>query len=124
RQSTSNASGRKCIVGERSCESAQTPPPLRVVARSAHRPSRTIAGMRITRLARIVMVALKHGLDEFALGHERTRALRPFVNAFFFWRDLSSPRAVRLRQALEDLGPIFVKFGQMLSTRRDLLPTG
>src|SRR5437660_12436502 len=77
--------------------------------------------MRITRLARIVTVALKHGLDEFALGHERTRALRPFVNAFFFWRDLSSPRAVRLRQALEDLGPIFVTFGQMLSTRRDLL---
>ena len=32
------------------------------------------------------------------------------------------PRAVRLRQALEDLGPIFVKFGQVLSTRRDLLP--
>jgi len=79
--------------------------------------------MRITRLARIITVALKHGLDEFALGHERTRALRPFVNACFFWRDLSSPRAVRLRQALEDLGPIFVKFGQMLSTRRDLLPT-
>ena len=79
--------------------------------------------MRITRLARIVVVALKHGLDEFALGHERTRALRPLVNSFFFWRDLSSPRAVRLRQALEDLGPIFVKFGQMLSTRRDLLPT-
>src|SRR5438552_2869843 len=79
--------------------------------------------MRITRLARIVVVALKHGLDEFALGHERTRALRPIVNACLFWRDLSSPRAVRLRQALEDLGPIFVKFGQMLSTRRDLLPT-
>src|SRR5690242_21683684 len=79
--------------------------------------------MRVTRLARIITVALKHGLDEFALGHERTRALRPFVNACFFWRDLSSPRAVRLRQALEDLGPIFVKFGQMLSTRRDLLPT-
>src|SRR5690242_9914309 len=79
--------------------------------------------MRVTRLARIITVALKHGLDEFALGHERTRALRPFVNACFLWRDLSSPRAVRLRQALEDLGPIFVKFGQMLSTRRDLLPT-
>src|ERR1700757_2633913 len=78
--------------------------------------------MRITRLARIVTVALKHGLDEFALGHERTRALRPFVNACFFWRDLSSPRAQRLRLALQDLGPIFVKFGQMLSTRRDLLP--
>ena len=78
--------------------------------------------MRITRLARIVTVALRHGLDEFALGHERTRALRPFVNACLFWRDLSTPRAIRLRQALEDLGPIFVKFGQMLSTRRDLLP--
>ena len=39
-----------------------------------------------------------------------------------FWRDLSAPRAERLRQALEALGPIFVKFGQVLSTRRDLLP--
>ena len=79
--------------------------------------------MRVTRLARIVTVSLKHGLDEFALGHARTRALRPFVNAVLFRRDLSLPRAVRLRRALEDLGPIFVKFGQMLSTRRDLLPT-
>ena len=79
--------------------------------------------MRITRLARIVTVALKHGLDDFALGHERTRWMRPIVHGVLFWRDLSAPRAVRLRQALEDLGPIFVKFGQMLSTRRDLLPT-
>ena len=78
--------------------------------------------MRITRLARIATVALKHGLDEFVLGHERTRALRPIVKTALFWRDLSAPRAVRLRRALEDLGPIFVKFGQMLSTRRDLLP--
>ena len=36
-------------------------------------------------------------------------------------RDLRAPRAVRLREALERLGPIFVKFGQVLSTRRDLL---
>src|SRR4051812_48028634 len=40
----------------------------------------------------------------------------------FRWRHLDSPRGVRLRQALEALGPIFVKFGQVLSTRRDLLP--
>ncbi len=78
--------------------------------------------MRILRLARIFHVTLKHGLDEFLLGHERVRGLRPFVNRILFWRDLSRPRAERLRLALVDLGPIFVKFGQMLSTRRDLLP--
>ncbi|MEO8487676.1 MAG: ubiquinone biosynthesis regulatory protein kinase UbiB [Betaproteobacteria bacterium] len=78
--------------------------------------------MRILRLFRILLIALKHGLDEFLLGHERVRGLRPFVNGVLFWRDVSSPRAVRLRLALIDLGPIFVKFGQVLSTRRDLLP--
>src|SRR5213078_2685242 len=63
-----------------------------------------------------------YGLDEFLTGHERFRAVRPTARALTFWRDLSTPRAVRLRLALEALGPIFVKFGQMLSTRRDLLP--
>src|SRR5512144_1631978 len=79
--------------------------------------------MRLTRLAKIVWIALKHGLDEFLTGHERFRAVRPAAHALTFWRDTSAPRAVRLRLALEDLGPIFVKFGQALSTRRDLLPT-
>ena len=78
--------------------------------------------MRIARLVRIHLVALRFGLDEFLLGHERVRGLRPFVNRVLFWRDLSQPRGVRLREALQALGPIFVKFGQMLSTRRDLLP--
>ncbi len=78
--------------------------------------------MRITRLVRIGLVSLRYGFDEFLLGHERVRGLRPFVNRALFWRDLSRPRAERLRMALEDLGPIFVKFGQVLSTRRDILP--
>lgn len=74
------------------------------------------------RLARILYVAMSHGLDEFALGHERVRLLRPMVNRALFWRDLSQPRGVRLREALVGLGPVFVKFGQVLSTRRDILP--
>jgi ubiquinone biosynthesis protein len=44
------------------------------------------------------------------------------INAVFFWRTFTSPRAIRLRLALEELGPIFVKFGQVLSTRPDLMP--
>ncbi|BBP01572.1 ubiquinone biosynthesis regulatory protein kinase UbiB [Sulfuriferula nivalis] len=78
--------------------------------------------MRIFRLITILWVAARFGLDEFFLGHERVRGLRWLVNVTLFWRDLSEPRAVRLRRALEALGPIFVKFGQMLSTRRDLMP--
>ena len=78
--------------------------------------------MRILRLITIIWVALRFGLDEFFLGHERVRALRWLVKTTLFWRHLSEPRAVRLRRALEALGPIFVKFGQMLSTRRDLMP--
>src|SRR5215831_17867074 len=78
--------------------------------------------MRWLRLLIILWVALKYGLDEFLLGHERIRWLRPAARVATFWRDLSTARAARLRLALEDLGPIFVKFGQVLSTRRDLLP--
>ncbi len=56
------------------------------------------------------------------LAHGQVSWLRTPLNRLLFWRDLSQPRAVRLRLALESLGPIFVKFGQMLSTRRDLMP--
>jgi len=79
--------------------------------------------VRITRLIRITIIALRFGLDDILLSHERLRVLQPWAHRVLFWRDLSTPRAVRLRLALEALGPIFVKFGQMLSTRRDLLPT-
>lgn len=78
--------------------------------------------MRFFRLLKILAIAFRFGLDEFFLGHERLRFLRPVVKLATFWRRLDRARGERLRLALEALGPIFVKFGQMLSTRRDLLP--
>ncbi len=78
--------------------------------------------MRIFRLVKIASVASRYGLDGMVLEHEPSGRLVRLANALQFWRDLSAPRAVRLRLALEALGPIFVKFGQVLSTRRDLMP--
>jgi ubiquinone biosynthesis protein len=78
--------------------------------------------MRFFRLLKILAVSFRFGLDEFFLGHERLRFVRPIIRAAAFWRRLDRARGERLRLALEALGPIFVKFGQMLSTRRDLLP--
>ena len=77
--------------------------------------------MHLFRLLKIISVSIRYGLDEF-LGHGRAGTLRALIGTLFFWRSLAAPRAMRLRQALEALGPIFVKFGQILSTRRDLLP--
>ena len=79
---------------------------------------------QILRLAYINVVLVRHGLDEIVL---ETHLLRPvrFLLYLLPWnwvRGTQPPRAVRLRRTLEDLGPIFVKFGQILSTRRDLLP--
>ncbi|MDO8990213.1 MAG: ubiquinone biosynthesis regulatory protein kinase UbiB [Sideroxyarcus sp.] len=78
--------------------------------------------MRFFRLLKIIFVVLRFGLDEFLLAHERTSWLLRPLNWLLFFRNVSRPRAERLRLALETLGPIFVKFGQMLSTRRDLIP--
>ena len=74
------------------------------------------------RLIKIAYVCFRLGIEEFVLGHRRVSGLRRLVKWMFFWRPLHAPRAERLRVALERLGPIFVKFGQLLSTRRDILP--
>lgn len=77
---------------------------------------------RLLRLLRIVRVGLRFGLDQIAFANLEHPLLVRLVQAAATGRSFDQPRAVRLRLALESLGPIFVKFGQMLSTRRDLLP--
>lgn len=76
----------------------------------------------LRRLFRIQRVLVRHGLDEVITA---THFLRPLRFVFYFAPrrvDRSAPLGVRIRLALEELGPIFVKFGQAVSTRRDLLP--
>jgi ubiquinone biosynthesis protein len=79
----------------------------------------------IGRLLQIQRVLVRHGLDEIILA---THLFRPLRFAFYlspatwFERRRGGSRGERIRLALEELGPIFVKFGQALSTRRDLLP--
>ena len=77
---------------------------------------------RLYRTVFIVWIVFRFGLDELVLSSFKKPGLRRLIRVLTVGRNLSSPRAVRLRQALEHLGPIFVKFGQVLSTRRDLLP--
>lgn len=79
---------------------------------------------QVLRLLYINRILVRHGLDEIILA---THLFRPFRFLLYLlpWHWLRAkqmPRAVRIRRALEDLGPIFVKFGQVLSTRPDLLP--
>ncbi|MCA0327022.1 MAG: ubiquinone biosynthesis regulatory protein kinase UbiB [Proteobacteria bacterium] len=77
---------------------------------------------RLLRATYIVWVALRYGLDELVLTSFQKPWLRLMARVASVGRDLSAPRGQRLREALQKLGPIFVKFGQVLSTRRDLLP--
>lgn len=76
----------------------------------------------LARLVFILFTVLRFGLDELALSGFRQRRVRALVWLITIGRRFDAPRGVRLRLALEKLGPIFVKFGQVLSTRRDLLP--
>ena len=79
---------------------------------------------QLLRLLHINRILVRHGLDEIIFA---THLFRPFRFLLFLlpwnWlRHKRKPRAVRLREALEELGPMYIKFGQILSTRRDLLP--
>ncbi|MFP5465130.1 MAG: ubiquinone biosynthesis regulatory protein kinase UbiB [Gammaproteobacteria bacterium] len=76
----------------------------------------------LLRLWWVLFVLARAGGDEIILGHPRLPGGRLLLRLLpWRWR-ARPPRGVRLREALEKLGPIFVKFGQILSTRRDLLP--
>lgn len=79
--------------------------------------------MRIKRLLLIQIILIKHGLDELAWSHPLFKPfawLRHCMPWRWFKRPKPNPKAIR--EALIELGPIYVKFGQLLSTRRDLLP--
>ncbi|MEZ5740056.1 MAG: ubiquinone biosynthesis regulatory protein kinase UbiB [Burkholderiaceae bacterium] len=82
--------------------------------------------MSLPRLVRIFYAVWRYGLDEIAVSGAADNTGLPWlirlVRLLRLGRGLQAPRGERLRQALESLGPIFIKFGQVLSTRRDLLP--
>lgn len=79
---------------------------------------------RLCRLLRINFVLLRYNLDEFILAMPWFSPLRfmKYVNPYYWLLKNKLSRGVRIRLALETLGPIFVKAGQILSTRGDLLP--
>lgn len=77
---------------------------------------------RLFRGAFIVWVVLRYGLDELFLTSFKKPWLHRLARIVSIGRNLQAPRGQRLREALERLGPIFVKLGQVLSTRRDLMP--
>ncbi len=79
---------------------------------------------QLFRLIQINHVLAKHRLDDIIQATHLLRPLRflSYLSPYRWHNKSDIPRGERLRLALQDLGPIFVKFGQILSTRRDLLP--
>ncbi|MCH9636355.1 MAG: ubiquinone biosynthesis regulatory protein kinase UbiB [Candidatus Rickettsiella isopodorum] len=78
---------------------------------------------RLVRLMQISFILFRYSLDELVFSLHLFRPLRFFVYLNPYRRvNKKMPRGERIRLALEDLGPIFVKFGQALSTRRDFIP--
>ena len=86
--------------------------------------------LRLTRALKIVRIGMRYRLDTLASNSNLSGASRqsaPLLVRFALWLAAffpapQAPRGERLRQALEELGPVFVKFGQLLSTRPDLIP--
>lgn len=78
--------------------------------------------LTLFRLIGIVFIALRYRLDELVLSSIKHPVAYSLLRIVRFGRPPRDDRGVRLRLALESLGPIFVKFGQVLSTRRDLIP--
>jgi ubiquinone biosynthesis protein len=78
--------------------------------------------MSLFRGIKILYTVLRFGLDEIALNNLKGGPFRSIATLRSRIRSYKAPRGQRLREALESLGPVFVKFGQMLSTRRDLMP--
>ena len=76
---------------------------------------------RLFRGAFIIWIVLRYGLDELVLSSFQKPWLHWIAKVVSVGRS-DAPRGQRLREALERLGPVFVKFGQVLSTRRDLMP--
>jgi len=82
------------------------------------------ASAEFLRLLRIQHVLIRHGLDSWVVSMHLWRPLRWLfkLHPSTWFRVLSGSQGDRLRDVLEDLGPVFIKLGQLLSTRRDLLP--
>lgn len=77
---------------------------------------------RISRFIFILYIAFKYRLDELVLSSIQHACAVRILRWARFKKQPKFSRGVRLRLALESLGPVFVKFGQVLSTRRDLIP--
>lgn len=78
--------------------------------------------MRFLRLIRITFICWRYGLDELLLENIHHPFASFLMKVTRLGRKYTKSRGERLREALETLGPIFVKFGQVLSTRRDVVP--
>ncbi|WP_029797095.1 AarF/UbiB family protein, partial [Vibrio parahaemolyticus] len=78
----------------------------------------------LKRLYHIIKVQLEYGLDELLPDHQLTKAPLLMRKSLFWIKNQhpEKPLGERLRLALQELGPVWIKFGQMMSTRRDLFP--